>query len=201
MGEIVSGTRRLSSDVEEVLWQLAAAGWVTSDGMEPLRHRIAGSNNNGRRADPAQEESCGDATRGTAGGPYCSRSSRQSRECRGPCQAAPKRRYGVLCAELLARETLAPRWRELVHVLRQMEMRGEIRGGRFVAGLVGEQFALPEAIEMLRQVKNQAPTGERAVISACDPLNLVGILTPGDKGACSPGQQGNAQRWRSVAGG
>ena len=91
------------------------------------------------------------------------------------------RRYGVLCVELLARESMAPRWRELVRVLRQLELRGEVRGGRFVAGLVGEQFALPEAVEMLRQVKNEALTGQRVVISACDPLNLAGILVPGDR--------------------
>ena len=179
MAEIVSGTRRLASDVEEVLWQLAAAGWVTSDGLEPLRHRIAGSNNNGRRATRRRRE----LRRRNTG--YSRWSilqpivpSEQSVEAHA---RQLLRRYGVLCAELLARETLAPRWRDLVHVLRQLEMRGEIRGGRFVAGLVGEQFALPEAIEMLRQVKNQGPTGERAVISACDPLNLVGILTPGDR--------------------
>ena len=179
IGEVVSGTRRLPSDVEEVLWQLAAAGWVTSDGLEPLRHRVAGSNNNGRRAVRRRKE----LRRRNTG--YSRWSilqpivpSEQSVEAHA---RQLLRRYGVLCAELLARETLAPRWRELVHVLRQMEMRGEIRGGRFVAGLVGEQFALPEAIEMLRQVKNQGPTGQRAVISACDPLNLVGILTPGER--------------------
>ncbi len=179
MAEIVSGTRRLPSDVEEVLWQLAAAGWVTSDGLEPLRHRIAGSNNNGRRAVRRRRE----IRRRNTG--YSRWSILQPiAPLEQSVEAHAKqllRRYGVLCAELLARETLAPRWRDLVHVLRQMEMRGEIRGGRFVAGLVGEQFALPEAIEILRKVNNQGPTGERAVISACDPLNLVGILTPGDR--------------------
>jgi len=79
----------------------------------------------------------------------------------------------------LAREPMAPRWRELVRVLRRLEARGEIRGGRFVAGYVGEQFALPEAVEMLRRSRDG---GEGwVVISACDPLNIVGILTPGER--------------------
>ena len=90
-------------------------------------------------------------------------------------------RYGVLCPELLAREPMAPRWRDLVRVLRSLEARGEIRGGRFVAGFVGEQFALPEAVELLRRVKNIEPTGRMLVLSACDPLNVVGILTPGER--------------------
>ncbi|MCE2466045.1 MAG: DEAD/DEAH box helicase, partial [Dehalococcoidia bacterium] len=179
MAEIVSGTRRLAADVEEMLWQLAAAGWVTSDGMEPLRHRIAGNSNNGRRGIRRRREL---RRRNTSYSRWSILQPIAPSEERVEAHARQLlRRYGVLCAELLARESLVPRWRDLVHVLRQMEMRGEIRGGRFVAGLVGEQFAFPEAIEMLRQVKNQGPTGERAVISACDPLNLVGILTPGER--------------------
>ena len=177
--EIVSGTRRLPADVEEVLWKLAASGWVTSDGLEPLRHRIAGSPNNGRRGIRRRRE----LQRRNTG--YSRWSILQPiAPSEEPVEAHARqllRRYGVLCVELLARESLAPRWRELVHVLRQLELRGEVRGGRFVAGLVGEQFALPEAVEMLRQVKNEATTGQRVMISACDPLNLAGILVPGDR--------------------
>ena len=91
------------------------------------------------------------------------------------------RRYGVLFPELLARETMAPRWREMVRVLRRLEARGEVRGGRFVAGFIGEQFALPEAVEMLRKVKKSDPDGRLVAVSACDPLNLAGILTPGER--------------------
>ncbi|HVY45313.1 MAG TPA: hypothetical protein VHB21_05510, partial [Minicystis sp.] len=90
-------------------------------------------------------------------------------------------RYGIVVRELLAREAHAPPWRELLRVYRRLEMRGEVRGGRFVHGLVGEQFALPEALDALRAVR-RAPDGDRVVeISACDPLNLVGILTPGPR--------------------
>ena len=88
-------------------------------------------------------------------------------------------RYGVIVRELLAREAQAPPWRELVRVYRSLEARGEIRGGRFVDGLVGEQYALPEAADLLRRVRRISGEPERVVVSAADPLNLVGILTPG----------------------
>jgi ATP-dependent Lhr-like helicase len=88
-------------------------------------------------------------------------------------------RYGVVVRELLARETLMPPWRDVLAVLRRMEARGEVRGGRFVAGLVGEQFAVPEAIEALRATRRRQDDGEVLLIAAADPLNLVGILTPG----------------------
>lgn len=91
------------------------------------------------------------------------------------------RRYGIVFRDLLHREVYAPPWRELLPVLRLMEMRGEVRGGRLVEGFVGEQFALPEALEALRQIRRQAGSGTTVTLSACDPLNLVGIITPGSK--------------------
>jgi ATP-dependent Lhr-like helicase len=90
-------------------------------------------------------------------------------------------RYGVVLRELLARESQAPPWRELLRVYRRMEARGEIRGGRFVDGRIGEQFALPEAVDTLRRVRRTADEVERVIVSAADPLNLVGILTPGSR--------------------
>jgi ATP-dependent helicase Lhr and Lhr-like helicase len=88
------------------------------------------------------------------------------------------RRYGVVFRRLLAREAGAPSWRELVLAYRRLEARGEIRGGRFVAGMAGEQFALPEAVGLLRAVRREEPRGIEVVLSAADPLNLVGIVTP-----------------------
>jgi len=82
---------------------------------------------------------------------------------------------------LLARESSAPPWRDLIRVLRRLEARGEIRGGRFIAGLNGEQFALPEAVDALRAMRRKEPAREYMRVSACDPLNLVGILLPGDR--------------------
>ena len=179
LSEIIASTRRLSSDVEEALWQLAASGRVTADGMEPLRARINGKPDRGRRAGRLR------------------RTGRQRRNGFSrwslleavtphshPVEARAQqllRRYGILFPELLAREPMAPRWRELVQVLRRQEARGEIRGGRFVGGFVGEQFATPDAVEALRSVRKQEPTGQSLVVSACDPLNLVGILTPGER--------------------
>jgi ATP-dependent Lhr-like helicase len=104
------------------------------------------------------------------------------------------RRYGVLTREVLTREPQAPPWRDQLRVLRRLEMRGEIRGGRLVAGFVGEQFALPEALESLRAVRREtengnARRGELVRLSACDPLNLAGILTPGDRITATLGHQ------------
>ena len=179
LSDMVAATRRLPSDVEEALWQLAAAGRVTADSLEALRRRISGNASRGRRAARLRRSR-----------PYrrpgYSRWSLLEALNSQPDPVEPRarqllRRYGVLFPELLAREPATPRWRHLVRVLRRLEARGEIRGGRFVAGFVGEQFAVPEAVEMLRRVKNTEPKGEMVVVSACDPLNVVGILTPGER--------------------
>jgi ATP-dependent Lhr-like helicase len=90
-------------------------------------------------------------------------------------------RYGVMFRDLLARESVAPPWRELLPVYRRLEMRGEIRGGRFVSGVAGEQFALSDAVEALRKMRDEPDTDTWAVVSASDPLNLVGIVTPGPR--------------------
>lgn len=97
------------------------------------------------------------------------------------------RRYGVVFRKLLERETGLPSWRELLYCLRRMEARGEIRGGRFVSGFSGEQFALPEAVSPLRQLRQQTNTTQPLCISAVDPLNLTGIITPGERIPAKPG--------------
>ncbi|MCU1245588.1 MAG: ATP-dependent helicase, partial [Acidobacteria bacterium] len=91
------------------------------------------------------------------------------------------RRYGVVFRRLLTREPNAPPWRELARIYRRLEARGEIRGGRFVAGVSGEQFALGEAVERMREIRRQPAGGDLLVISAADPLNLTGILTAGER--------------------
>jgi ATP-dependent Lhr-like helicase len=88
-------------------------------------------------------------------------------------------RWGVVFRDVLARETLAPAWRDLLVVLRRMEAKGEIRGGRFVSGFSGEQFARPEAVDLLRVVRRSDKSGETLEISSSDPLNLVGVILPG----------------------
>jgi ATP-dependent Lhr-like helicase len=90
-------------------------------------------------------------------------------------------RYGVVFRELLVRENMLPRWRDLLINFRRLEDRGEVRGGRFISGFIGEQFALPIAVESLRAMKNIQPGGETITISAADPLNLAGIIVPGER--------------------
>ena len=101
-------------------------------------------------------------------------------------------RYGVLFRDLLARESNAPKWRDLLPILRRLEARGEIRGGRFVSGAFGEQFALPEAVDGLRAgaSRSRAPA-ERSGHHRrrCRPLNLAGILVPGETGRRVPGRE------------
>jgi ATP-dependent helicase Lhr and Lhr-like helicase len=103
------------------------------------------------------------------------------------------RRYGVVFRRLLERESLAPAWRDLLGVYRRLEARGEIRGGRFVDGFSGEQFALPDAIGRLRAVRREPKRGSLVSVSAADPLNLAGIVTPGDR---VPAQAGNRLLYR-----
>ena len=89
-------------------------------------------------------------------------------------------RYGVLFRDLLTRESNAPKWRDLLNILRRLEARGEIRGGRFVAGYVGEQFALPDAIDALRAARREGDDGAPSVdVSDYDPLRITAALVPG----------------------
>jgi ATP-dependent Lhr-like helicase len=104
----------------------------------------------------------------------------QARTLEAMCQVL-LRRYGVVFREGLTRESNLPNWREILLTLRRLEDRGEVHGGRFVAGFLGEQFALPAAVESLRSTRAEPPTGETITISAADPLNLVGIVVPGAK--------------------
>jgi ATP-dependent Lhr-like helicase len=97
------------------------------------------------------------------------------------CARTLLRRYGVVFKRLLARESGAPAWRDLLMAYRRLEARGEIRGGRFVAGMSGEQFALPEAVGQLRAIRRSGRAGSLISLSAADPLNLTGIITPGER--------------------
>jgi ATP-dependent Lhr-like helicase len=90
-------------------------------------------------------------------------------------------RYGVVFRDLIAREDTAVPWRDIVRALRRQEARGVLRGGRFVAGFIGEQYALPEAVDALRRVRKAERNGEAVHLSAADPLNLAGIITPGPR--------------------
>jgi ATP-dependent helicase Lhr and Lhr-like helicase len=98
------------------------------------------------------------------------------------------RRYGVIFYDILARETAMPRWRELLGMFRRLEARGTVRGGRFVSGFTGEQFALPEALESLRATRGKKAELSPVKFAAADPMNLIGIVIPGEREASIPGR-------------
>ena len=176
--DIVSGTRRLPSDVESALWQLVASGLVTSDGFGALRGLTTGTRKRVERTSRFRRR----PRRRVAASRWSLLQAEPATEDTTEARASQLlHRYGVVFPEVLAREQGAPRWRALLQVYRRAEARGEIRGGRFVAGFVGEQFALPEAVDTLRNVAKAAPDGKLTKISACDPLNLSGVVTPGPR--------------------
>ncbi|MBZ5608982.1 MAG: DEAD/DEAH box helicase [Acidobacteriia bacterium] len=175
--DLVRGTGRLASEVEDGLWELVAAGLVTADGFENLRALV----------DPKRRRGEG---RGKHSRPRHAAGRwalvRHAANASAP-EARPAffadqllARWGVVFRDLLARESLAPPWRDLLPVLRRKEAQGEIRGGRFVAGFSGEQFARPEALELLRAVR-RSDAAEQPNIPNSDPLNLAGIIMPGPR--------------------
>ena len=193
MTEIAAGTRRLQTEVENTLWQLAAAGLVTADGFAAVRgvangaakrlQRSARFRRRPRQRRPGSRWSVLTAPAVALPASEANGGGLEVASARDKTVEAIAMqlllRYGIVFPELLAREAAAPRWRELLRVYRRAEARGEIRGGRFASGFVGEQFALPEAVEMMRSVRRKTLDGDLSVVSACDPLNLAGILDPG----------------------
>jgi ATP-dependent Lhr-like helicase len=175
--DIVRGTGKLKAEVETALWELVAAGLLTADGFDNLRALI----------DPKRRSGQGS---GRTGRPrhsagrwsllYSGESRDHARALESTCWMLLDR-YGIVFRELLTRETILPRWREVLSTLRRLEDRGEVRGGRFVSGFLGEQFALPMAVESLRAKRKQNSAGEVTTIYAADPLNLVGIVVPGER--------------------
>ncbi len=185
--EIASHSSLLKTRVENALAELVAKGAVTSDGFTGLRALITPSSRRRRSTSPFGMESAGRWTvlwgdRPAAGGP-----DRES--IAGTVAPILLRRYGVVFRRLLLREGPMPPWRDLLRVLRRMEARGDIRGGRFVAGVQGEQFARPEAVELLRTVRRAGPSGALVAVSAADPLNLVGLVLPGPRVAPKGGSR------------
>jgi ATP-dependent Lhr-like helicase len=195
LNDIARGTGLLKSGAEAALWELVAAGLVTGDGIAGLRVlllpetkrqsrkqrlRIIAGGRSSERLMPVGRWSLWRS--GVAG---ASESSDRSAEFMA---RQLLRRYGVLFRELLARESSAPSWRSILDICRRLEARGEIRGGRFVNGFVGQQFALPEAVDLLRATRRCEKNTEPVIVSAADPLNLVGILTPGPRVSPYSGQ-------------
>jgi ATP-dependent helicase Lhr and Lhr-like helicase len=175
--DIVRGTGKLKSEIETALWELVAAGIVTADGFDNLRSLIdpkrRAGQGHGRTTRPRHSS-------GRWSLLYTDAASEHNRAVEATCWML-LRRYGVVFRDLLTRETTLPKWRELQIAFRRLEDRGEIRGGRFVDGFLGEQFALPVAVDSLRAAKKIPPAGDTITLSAADPLNLIGILVPGER--------------------
>ena len=190
--EIVDGTGLLRTQVEEALAELVAVGVATSDSFAGLRALITpsekrrpfGAGRRHRRALFGIEDAGRWALR--------KREALPETASLGFAEIDPQvieaivhallRRYGVVFWRILQRESARlPPWREMLRVLRRLEARGDIRGGRFVAGVSGEQYALPEAVKALRDARRAPLAGEWVAISAADPLNLVGTVLPGAK--------------------
>jgi ATP-dependent Lhr-like helicase len=192
--ELVSRSGLLPSQVEEALSQLAALGLVTSDSFDGLRALLVPSNKRptfGRNTAKRRRKT------NLANIEFAGRWSLLPRSSgslaavaasngEGPREAAKEkfarvllRRYGIVFRQLLERESFPVTWYELGRIYRRLEARGEIRGGYFVGGVSGEQFALPEAIGLLRSTRKSSSNGKLNTLSAADPLNLQGVLTPG----------------------
>jgi ATP-dependent Lhr-like helicase len=189
--EIVTATRRLATDVEQGLRELVAAGLVASDGFQGLRQLCGLWRRSGRRR-----------TRGlgylrAGGGPPGRWALVEAPSAHGEPPEVETlaesvaqvllARYGVVFRDVVARESFSVPWREVLRALRRMELRGTVQGGRFIAGFLGEQYALPEAVEALRRIRQEPHSQERVCVSAVDPLNLVGIVLPGPRVPAVPG--------------
>jgi len=186
--ELQHDAHLLRSELEDALGELVAVGLVNADSFAGLRALLAPASKRSRTA----RRSRGGAFIGgmdDAGRWALVRKSGAGEEARTPAFDAEAlehiarvllRRYGVVCWRLLAREAdWLPPWRDLLRVYHRLEARGEIRGGRFVAAVAGEQFALPEALGLLREVRKRPLTGEMLAVSAVDPFNQLGTLLPG----------------------
>jgi len=186
--ELLNGTRLLHVQLEEALGELVAAGVINSDSFSGLRALLVPSSKrpstqrrHGRRRALFGIEDAGRwslVRKGTA----ATDTAKPEDEANEHIARVLLKRYGVVCWRLLAHEAeWLPPWRQLVRVFHRLEARGDIRGGRFIAGISGEQFALPEAIAALRATRQRAPDGSFVCVSGADPLNVVGSLLAGDK--------------------
>ena len=177
-GDLVRGLGAPAEEVNRALWELVAAGLVTADGFDSLRVLIdprrkailqgpvAAAAQHGGTLEPAEPGGRRVESPG-------SQAERREAELESACWML-LRRYGVVFRDVLERETTIPRWRELLGIFRRMEARGTVRGGRFVNGFGGEQFAVPEAVAGLRDTRLTGRADEAITVAAADPLNLAG---------------------------
>jgi ATP-dependent Lhr-like helicase len=184
--ELLAETGLLKSQLEEALGELAAWGLVTCDSFRGLRELILPQRLQRRR--PAPRERIAAAGRWSLLRPAAAGETDALNHAEHIARVL-LRRYGVIFRRLLEREAGLPSWRELLYAWRRLEARGELRGGRFVQGFSGEQYALPEAVASLREFRNRERSGDLVTLSAADPLNLTGIVTPGRRVGPQPGHR------------
>ena len=206
--ELVAGSGALPTQVEQALAELAALGLVTSDSFGGLRALLVPS---ARRKTipgaPRRQRTVGwdissagrwsrtgelSAVSGEKGGERSAVSGEREEPTPAEIETYARillKRYGIVFNRLLTRENVSVPWRDLLRVYRRLEARGEIRGGRFVAGVTGEQFALPDAVARLRAARRAPKNGQLVSISAADPLNLLGIVGPGERIAALAGNR------------
>ncbi len=189
LADLVRDTHQLTSVVEDALWELAAGGLVTADGFENLRalvdpkRRLATARHHSRRARfvPGRWALLRSASTPAPAGEELRRGEPLRPDTIEAVARQLLLRWGVVFRDILARETMTPPWRDLLVTFRRLEAQGEIRGGRFVSGFVGEQFGRPEAVELLRAIRRDQHVGDAPNVAAADPLNLAGIVTPGPR--------------------
>ncbi|MGE5215966.1 MAG: DEAD/DEAH box helicase [Chloroflexota bacterium] len=188
LNDIVRGTGLLKVKVEQALWQLVAHGVATGDGIAGLRVMLTPDRKRVERGRRLRVISGGRSSERSmpVGRWSLWRQNLDAETLTGEMILERRarqllRRYGVVFRDLLAREAVMPPWRDLLSVYRRLEARGEIRGGRFVSGFVGEQFALPEAIDALRETRRTPRRAAIVIVAAADPLNLIGILASGSR--------------------
>jgi ATP-dependent Lhr-like helicase len=175
--ELTAATRLLPTQVERALGELAGAGLVTADSFSGLRALLTSPE---KRERLGRRRRTGAQGVDTAGRWALLRGAEEGADRLEAVARVLLKRYGVVFRSLLARESRLPPWRELAMVYRRLEARGEIRGGRFVSGFGGEQFALPEAVSLMRAVRKRGEL-QPVSVSAADPLNFRGILTPDER--------------------
>ena len=185
---MIAGTNLLPSMVEEALGELVFRGLVSADSFTGLRALLTPLSKSThrevekRRRKHKQVYSMDNAGRWVCLGTHASGVQHAESIDRDAIEAVAHKllaRYGVVFRKVIERESINVPWRDLLRVYRRMEARGELRGGRFVGGFSGEQFATSEAVQLLRSIRRAAPDDTLISISAADPLNLVGIITPG----------------------
>lgn len=189
--ELQHDAHLLRSELEDALGELVAVGLVNADSFAGLRALLAPASKRSRTARRSRGGAFIGGMDDAGRWALVRKSGAGEEEARTPAFDAEAlehiarvllRRYGVVCWRLLAREAdWLPPWRDLLRVYHQLEARGEIRGGRFVAAVAGEQFALPEALGLLREVRKRPLTGEMLAVSAVDPFNQLGTLLPGSR--------------------